>query len=121
MINKSVNNFYTQFLFKIETLPHESGFLLDVTAALLNNLSPYVREFLIPEEVQVSQRLTMENNHQGNQSILLVRNAAAEVEKKTRTIKLSVQPEGGSLHHRTFMIMTGGSSSIKTSGLSSRF
>ena len=44
-----------------------------------------------------------------------------ESEKKIRTIKESVQPAGGSLHHKTFMSMPGGRPSIKMVGLSSSF
>ena len=58
MINQSVNEFYTQFLFKIDALPQEVGFPLDIAAKFFKNLSPNVREFIISEGVQVPQRLT---------------------------------------------------------------
>ena len=57
MINQSVNGFYTWFLFKIDALPKELGFLLDIATTFFNNLSPSVREFLISEGVQVPQIL----------------------------------------------------------------
>ena len=53
MINQSVNEFYTGFLFKIDALPQEVGFSLDIATTLFNNLSPDVREFLISEGVQI--------------------------------------------------------------------
>ena len=43
MINQLVNEFYTCFLFKIDALPQEVGFLLDTATAFFNNLSPDVR------------------------------------------------------------------------------
>ena len=121
IINQPVNELYTRFLFKIDALPQELGFPLDIAATLFNNLSPDVREFLISEGVQVTQKLPTETIHQGNQRLILVRNAAVEVERKTRTIKAALQPEGGSLRHRTFVSIPGGIFSIKTSGLRSRF
>ena len=83
--------------------------MLGIAATLFKNLSPDVREFLISEEVKVPQGLTTEIKHQLNQRILLVRNAAVKAEKKIRKIKSAVQPAGGSLHHRTFISMSGGS------------
>ena len=47
MINQWVNEFYTHLLFKIDALPQEVGFLLDIAATLFNNLIPDIREFLI--------------------------------------------------------------------------
>ena len=44
-----------------------------------------------------------------------------EAEKNIRAIKVTVKPEGGSLHHRIFMSIDGGSPSIKMAGLSSSF
>ena len=84
-------------------------------------MSPYVRDFLISEGVQVPQRLPIETNHQINQRVVLVRNAAVEAEKKIRTIKGLLQPEGGNLHHRTFTSIPGVRTSIKTAGFSSIF
>ena len=66
MINQSLNQFYTRFLSKIDALPQEVGFLLEISAEFFNNLSPDVREFLISEGVQVPQRLPKETNQQGN-------------------------------------------------------
>ena len=106
MIIQSVNEFSTRFLFKIYALPQELGLPLDIVATFFNNLRPDVREFFISEGVQVPQRIPTETNHQGNQRLLLVINAAAEAEKKTRTIKPAVQPAGGGLRHRTFMRMS---------------
>ena len=57
MVNQSVNAFYTRFLFKIDALPQELGFPLDIDATLFNNLSPGIREFLISEGIQFPQRL----------------------------------------------------------------
>ena len=103
MINQSVNEFYTRFIFKKYALPQEVGFPLDIAATFFNKLIPYVREFLISEGVQVPQRLPTETNHQGNQRLILVQKAVVEAEKKIITIKSSVKPAGVSLHHRTFM------------------
>ena len=108
MINHLVNKFYTRFLFKIDTLLQEVGFLLNIAAKFFKKLSPDVREFLISEGVQVTQRLPTLTNHQGNQRFLLVRNAAVEAEKKIRKIKSVVQPVCGGLHPRGFMSMPGG-------------
>ena len=47
MVNKSVNEFYTRFLFKIDAPPKDVAFLLDVAATFFNNLSPEIIEFLI--------------------------------------------------------------------------
>ena len=121
MVNQLVNEFYTRLLFKIDKLPQELGFPLEISATFFNNLSPDVREFLISEGVQVPQILPTETNHQGNQRLLLVRNAALEAEKNTRTIKSAIQPAGGSFHHWTFTSMPGGIPSIKTADLSSSF
>ena len=57
MINQWVNEFYTRFLFKIDALPQEVGFLLDIATTFFKNLSPGFRGFLISEGVQVPQRL----------------------------------------------------------------
>ena len=73
-----VNEFYTRFVFKIDALPQELGLPLDIAATFFNNLSPDVRKFLMSEGVQVPQRMPPETNHQGNQRLLLVRNAAVE-------------------------------------------
>ena len=62
-----------------------------------------------------------ETNHQGNQRLLLVRNATVESENKTRTIKAAVQPAIGGLHTCTFMEMIGGKTSIKMARLGGRF
>ena len=43
MVNQSVNEFYTQFLFEIDALPQEVEFPLDIAATLFKNLSPDVR------------------------------------------------------------------------------
>ena len=56
-VNQSVSEFYTRFLFKIDALPHDVAFPLDIASTFFNNLSPDVREFLISEGVQVTQRL----------------------------------------------------------------
>ena len=56
MVNQSVNEFYTRFLFRIDALPQEVAFPLDIAAIFFNNLSPKIREFLILEGVQVPPR-----------------------------------------------------------------
>ena len=76
MVNKSVNEFYTWFLFKIDALPLDYALPLEIAATFFNNLSTEVREFLISEGVQVIPRTPTENNHQGNHRLLLVKNAA---------------------------------------------
>ena len=83
MINHSVNEFHTWFLFKIYALLQEVVLPLVIVATFFINLSPDVREFLISEGVQVSLRLQSETNHQGNHRLLLVRNAAPEAENNT--------------------------------------
>ena len=47
MVNQSVHEFYTRFLFKIDALPQDITFQLDIAATFLNNFSPEVRELLI--------------------------------------------------------------------------
>ena len=47
MVNQSVNEFYTRFLFKIDAIPQEVALPLGISATFFNNLSPKVREFLI--------------------------------------------------------------------------
>ena len=56
MVNQSVNEFYTQFLFKVDALPQDISFPLHIDATLFSNLSPNIREFLISEGVQVPPR-----------------------------------------------------------------
>ena len=109
MINQTVKKIYTRFLLKIGALLQELLFPLDIAATFFNNLSPDGRYLLISEGVQVPQRLPTENNHQLNQRLLLVRNAEVESEKNIRAIKASVKPSSGSLCHKTFMILPGGS------------
>ena len=121
MVNRLENEFYTRFLFKIYALPQDVGFLLNIATIFFGNLRPVVRGFFISEGEQVPQRLPTETNHQGKQSLLLVRNSAVEAEKDTRAIKSAIKPAGGSLHPRTFMSMLGGSPSIKISGWGGRF
>ena len=58
MVNQSVNYFYTRFLFKIDALPYDFAFPLDISSALLNNLSLDIREFLVSEGVQVPHKAT---------------------------------------------------------------
>ena len=82
-------------------------------------MSPDVREFVILEGFQVPSRLPTENNHQGNQRLLLVRNTAVGEEKKNRTIKAAVQPASGIGHPKTCMGMLEGNLSTKMIGLGS--
>ena len=42
MGNQSVNEFYTWFLFKIDALPQDVVFTLDIAATFFNNLRPGV-------------------------------------------------------------------------------
>ena len=58
----------------------------------------------------------METNHQGNQRVLLVINAAVEAENNIRTIKAAVQSVGGGPHQSTCVSMHRGGSSMKTAG-----
>ena len=51
----------------------------------------------------------------------MVRNAAVESEKKTRTIKSEVQTASRSYHLRTLIVILGGNLSIKMDGLVSSF
>ena len=76
MMNQSVNEFYTRYLFKIDSLPQEVVLTLEISTTFFNNLSPDVREFLISEGVQVPQRITAETNHQGKHMLILIRNVA---------------------------------------------
>ena len=62
-----------------------------------------------------------ENNRQGNQRILSVRNSAVEAENKSRNIKAAMQPSSRSLHPRTLMVMLGGNPSTQMDGLGSSF
>ena len=121
MVNKSVNEFNTRSLFKIDALPQDSALPLYIAATFFNNLSPKVRQFLISEGVQVTPRPRTENNHQVNQRLRLVRNAEVNAEKKIRTIKAAVQPAGIIRHPKTFMGMLAGNPSTQMDGLGSRF
>ena len=47
-VNQSVNIFYTRLLFKIDALPQDEVFLLNIAANIINNLSTDVRELLVP-------------------------------------------------------------------------
>ena len=51
----------------------------------------------------------------------MVRNAAVEAEKKTKTIKVAVKPVGGSRNPRTLMGMIAGNPSTQMAGLGSSF
>ena len=42
MINQSVNEFYTFFFFKIDALPQEVDFPLEIAATIFNNLSQQI-------------------------------------------------------------------------------
>ena len=88
MIDQSLDEFYTRFLFKNDLLPQEIILPLGIAATFINNFIPEVREFLISVGVQVPPRMPTKTNHQRNQSLLLVRNAAVKAEKNIRTIKV---------------------------------
>ena len=107
MVNQSVNEFYSRFLFKTDSLPQEILFPLDIDATFFNNLSPGVRELFISEGFQVPPISPTETNHQENWRLLLVRTAAVEAEKNTITIKDAMQPDIRSRHPRIFMGMFG--------------
>ena len=47
MVNHSVNEFYTRFLFALDAIPQDVAFPLDFAATIFKNLSPDAREFLI--------------------------------------------------------------------------
>ena len=121
MFNQSVNKFYTRLPFKIDSLPQDVALLLGIAENFFNNLSPNVKEFLISEGVQVPPRPKSGNNHQGNQRLPLVRNAAVEAEKKTRIIKAAVQPASGSRHPKKLTGMLAGNPSTQMSGLGRAF
>ena len=120
-VNQSINEFYTRSLFKIDTTPQDVALPLDISATFFKMFSPDIREFLISKGVQVPPRPPTEKNHQGNQRNVLVRNAAVEAEKKTRTIKATVQPASGSNHSRTFTGTLGVNPSTQMAGLGSIF
>ena len=50
--NKSVNEFYIRFLFKIDSLLQDMLLPLGVSATFFNNFIPDVRELFISEGVQ---------------------------------------------------------------------
>ena len=107
MANQSVNNLYTRFFFKIDSLPQDVAFPLEFSSTFFNNLSPNVTELLILEGVQVPPRPSTEKNHQVNQRLLLFRNSSAEAENNIITIKAAVKPEIRSRHPRTFVGLLG--------------
>ena len=72
LVNYSVDGFYMWFLFKIDALPQDVVFLLEIVAIFFNNLSPDVWEFLIPKGFQISQILPIDTNNQENQRTILV-------------------------------------------------
>ena len=76
MVNQSVNEFYTQFLFKIDAIPKDVVLPLDIYATFFNNLSPNVRGLFISKGFQVISKLLSKTNHKGKQRLLLVRNTA---------------------------------------------
>ena len=45
-VNQSVSEFYTRFLFKIDALPQDFAFPLDIAATFLKKLSNDIREYL---------------------------------------------------------------------------
>ena len=121
MVNQSVNDFYTRFIFIIDALPHKLVFPLYIAATFSKNLSHKVSEFLILEGFKFPQILPTETNHQVNHSLLLVRNAVLEAKKTVIKIKSAVQPRSGSRHFRKFLGMLGEKPSIQISGLCSSF
>ena len=63
IVHQSVNEFYTRFLFNIDTLPQDLVLSLDISATFFNNLIPGVRELLISEGFQIPPRPPTETNH----------------------------------------------------------
>ena len=59
MFNQFVNEFYAGFLFKIDALPQDLVFPLDISKTFFNNLSPGVRDLLISVGVHVPLKLLM--------------------------------------------------------------
>ena len=47
MVNQSLIEFYTHNLFKIDALPQDVVFPLDISSKLFNKCIPNIREFLI--------------------------------------------------------------------------
>ena len=86
---------------------------LDIAADFFTNLSPNIRELLLPEWLQITPSPPTETNHQGNQRLLLVINASVESENKTITTEVADQPASRGHHTRTFMVMLGGNPSIQ--------
>ena len=117
MLDQSVNYFYRHFMFNIDAITQDKMFLLDIAATLLTFLSPDVQEFLVSEGVQIPARLTRKTNHQGNQKLLLVKDAAVEADKNNRTIKAAFQTVVIVHNPRSFMEMPRGIFSIQMSGL----
>ena len=121
MVNQSVNEFFTRLLFKIDELPQDVGLPLNIATIWFNKLIPGVRKLFIPEGVKFPQRLPAETNHQGNQRLLLIRNAAVKAEQNIITIEDMVQPVSGIRHPRKFMGTFGKNPVIKMAGLGSSF
>ena len=90
MVNQSINYFYTWFLFKIDALPQDMVFSLEISATFFNKLSPKIRDFLISEGAQDPPRTPTQTNHQRNQRLLLVRNSAMGALNKIITIQATV-------------------------------
>ena len=84
MVNQLVNEFYTQFLFKIDALPQNVIFLLDIPVNVFNNLSPDLIYILIPEGFHFPPRPTTETKHKGNQRLILLRNVAVEADNQRK-------------------------------------
>ena len=113
MINQSVNEFYTRLLFKIDALPQDVVFPLDITVTLFESFSPYIRELFISEIFQVPSRIPTGTNHQVNQKLILVINAAVEAENNIMEIKVPVQPASGTQHPRKLLVTLGVNPSIQ--------
>ena len=100
-------------MFKLDSLPQDDLFPLDISETFFGSLSPDNWEFLVSEVVQVSTRLPVETNNQVNQRLLLVKIVSVEAENNFRMIKSTVHIEGGSF--------SWGRSSIKILGLGDIF
>ena len=76
VVNLSVNEFYTRFLFRIDALQHDSAFPLGITANFFKKFITDVRELLISEGFQVTLRPPTETNNEVNQRLILFINVS---------------------------------------------
>ena len=120
IVNQSINEFYTRFLFKIGGLPQDAVFPLDIAANFFNNLSPNIREIFISEGVQVPQGYQLKKSP-GKPEAHFSQKCGSRSKKQVRTKKSVVQPESGSRHPSTFVGVLGENPSTQMAGLGSSF